>query len=59
MILKEEKNWQARYLGADFRGSTTRIQELFSLRQVKEVEQTVSFFSCDFLYASAKIVYTK
>ena len=33
------------YLRADFWGNTTRIQKLFSLRQVQEVEPTVGLLT--------------
>ena len=54
-----EKNyfWQVRYLGADFRGSTTRIQKLFSLRQVQEVEQTLGVLT--FCVVSLVILQTR
>ena len=59
MVILKERNefWQARYLGVDFRGSTTRIQKLFSLRQVQEVEPTVGLLT--FCVVSLMILQTR
>ena len=54
---KKIEFWQAPYLGADFMGSTTRIQKLFSLRQVQEVEQTLGVLT--FCVVSLVILQTR